>query len=107
MPRLLLLLLLLLCACATALAQPAPRDIDLTASDGTKLKATYFAAAKAGPAVILLQTPAVRSSTAGWADLQKTASELVGVARSRCQRWAAALTRASRLWMRGSRTGRA
>src|SRR5271165_4226873 len=30
------------------------RVVDLTASDGTKLKATYFAAAKPGPGVLLL-----------------------------------------------------
>jgi dienelactone hydrolase len=38
----------------TAQEAPAPRAVDLTASDGTKLKATYFAAAKAGPGVLLL-----------------------------------------------------
>jgi dienelactone hydrolase len=38
----------------TAQEAPAPRVVDLTASDGTKLKATYFAAAKAGPGVLLL-----------------------------------------------------
>ena len=32
----------------------AERVVDLTAGDGTKLKATYFAAAKPGPAVLLL-----------------------------------------------------
>lgn len=30
------------------------RDVDLTAADGVKLKASYFAAAKAGPGVLLL-----------------------------------------------------
>lgn len=35
-------------------ALPAERVVDLTASDGTKLKATYFAAAKPGPGVLLL-----------------------------------------------------
>ena len=29
--------------------QPAERAVDLTASDGTKLKATYFAAGQPGP----------------------------------------------------------
>ncbi len=33
---------------------PAQRIVDLTAADGTKLKATYFAAAKLGPGVLLL-----------------------------------------------------
>src|ERR1700675_4472351 len=36
-------------------AQPAaaPRVVDLTAADGTHLKATYFGASKAGPGVLL------------------------------------------------------
>jgi dienelactone hydrolase len=33
---------------------PAPRVVDLTTADGTVLKASFFAAAKAGPGVILL-----------------------------------------------------
>lgn len=33
---------------------PPPRVVDLKASDGTVLKATYFAAVKAGPGVLLL-----------------------------------------------------
>src|SRR6202023_2397829 len=32
----------------------AERAVDLTAADGAKLKATYFAAAKPGPGVLLL-----------------------------------------------------
>src|SRR3974390_1521200 len=35
-------------------AQPPERVVDLTATDGTKLKGTYFAAAKSGPGVLLL-----------------------------------------------------
>jgi dienelactone hydrolase len=34
--------------------QPAPRVVDLKAADGTILKASYFAAAKPGPGVLLL-----------------------------------------------------
>jgi tetratricopeptide (TPR) repeat protein len=34
--------------------QPAPRVVDLNAADGTILKASYFAAAKPGPGVLLL-----------------------------------------------------
>jgi len=45
--------LLLAVACASP-AWPAERIVDLTASDGTKLKATFFAAAKPGPGVLLL-----------------------------------------------------
>src|SRR6202043_2157097 len=33
---------------------PAQRVVDLTGTDGTKLKATYFAAGKPGPGVLLL-----------------------------------------------------
>jgi dienelactone hydrolase len=33
---------------------PAPQDVDLTAPDGIKLKATYFSAGKPGPGVLLL-----------------------------------------------------
>jgi dienelactone hydrolase len=39
------------CAANTA---RAPRFVDLTATDGTKLKATYFSAAAPGPGVLLL-----------------------------------------------------
>src|ERR1700686_3419660 len=35
-------------------SQPASRPFDLTAPDGAHLKATYFAAAKPGPGVLLL-----------------------------------------------------
>jgi dienelactone hydrolase len=33
---------------------PAPRDVTVAATDGTQLKATYYAAAQPGPAVLLL-----------------------------------------------------
>jgi dienelactone hydrolase len=42
---------------ATALAsgpEPPARDVEITAPDGVKLKATYYAAARPGPAVLLL-----------------------------------------------------
>jgi predicted alpha/beta hydrolase len=54
--RLVLLLLdvSLLTLGATAQQVPAARVIDLKANDGTILKATYFAAAKPGPGVLLL-----------------------------------------------------
>jgi pimeloyl-ACP methyl ester carboxylesterase len=48
------LLTLALGLCAFAQNPPAPRIIDLKSSDGTPLKATYFAAAKPGPGVLLL-----------------------------------------------------
>src|SRR5438309_11152993 len=39
---------------AFAQTPPTPRVIDLKAADGTPLKATYFAATKPGPGVLLL-----------------------------------------------------
>jgi dienelactone hydrolase len=39
---------------ASAQSQPGPRSVDVKAADGTPLKATYFAAAKSGPGVLLL-----------------------------------------------------
>src|SRR5512146_625092 len=48
------LLLLVLTLPTFAATTPAPRDVDITAPDGLKLKATYYAAAKPGPAVLLL-----------------------------------------------------
>jgi dienelactone hydrolase len=47
------LLLLMALTCA-AKQPPAPAVVDLTAADGIKLKATYFAAGKPGPGVLLL-----------------------------------------------------
>jgi dienelactone hydrolase len=49
-----LLTLFLVLADLAALSQAAPRIVDLTAADGTPLKATYFASDKPGPAVLLL-----------------------------------------------------
>src|SRR5436853_1128475 len=46
--------LMLFAATCFARQSPAPKVIDLTASDGAALKATYFAAGKPGPAVLLL-----------------------------------------------------
>jgi dienelactone hydrolase len=46
--------------------QPAPRVVDLKASDGTLLKASYFAAVKPGPGVLLLhQSNRTRDSWGG------------------------------------------
>jgi len=48
--------LLFLVSGSPALAQspPAPKDVTLAAADGTKLKGTYYAAPRPGPAVLLL-----------------------------------------------------
>jgi dienelactone hydrolase len=50
------LFLALLVAAVSCAAQqaPGPRVVDLAAADGTKLKATFFSAGKAGPGVLLL-----------------------------------------------------
>ena len=53
--RAVLFLAISLLLCGQAIAQTAaPADVTLTASDGAKLKATYFAAAKPGPGIVLL-----------------------------------------------------
>ncbi len=51
---LLAFVILLFSLLALAADAPAPRDVDITAPDGLKLRATYYAAAKPGPAVLLL-----------------------------------------------------
>jgi len=48
------LLIALQLASSAAAAQPGPRDVDVSAPDGTRLKATYFAAGRPGPAVLLM-----------------------------------------------------
>jgi dienelactone hydrolase len=48
------MLLFLVTLPAFAATPPAPRDVDITAPDGVKLKATYYAAGKPGPGVLLL-----------------------------------------------------
>src|SRR5258707_2173311 len=53
LPTRLLVVLFFGVSCA-AQELPAPRVVDLKAADGTTLKATYFAAAKPGPGVLLL-----------------------------------------------------
>src|SRR4030095_1566533 len=48
------LLFVLRVASSAPAAPPAPRDVDISAPDGTRLKATYFAAEQPGPAVLLM-----------------------------------------------------
>jgi dienelactone hydrolase len=48
------LLVLAISTPAFAQGPPPPRDVALAAADGTKLSATYYAAAQTGPAVLLL-----------------------------------------------------
>jgi dienelactone hydrolase len=53
-PRKIFSLVATLIFTASAIGQQAPRVVDVKASDGALLKATYFAAAKPGPGVLLL-----------------------------------------------------
>src|SRR5258706_59713 len=46
--------MLLLGLTCSAQEVPAPRVVDLTAPDGTNLKATYFSAGKPGPGILLM-----------------------------------------------------
>lgn len=58
-------------ACAWPVsAQAEQRDIDLKAADGTRLKATYFAAATPGPGVVLLHM--CNSQRKAWATVGAT-----------------------------------
>src|SRR5256885_544386 len=52
--RFLLLALAAIFTLQCAAKTPAPRLVDLVAPDGSKLKATYFAAGRPGPGVLLL-----------------------------------------------------
>ncbi len=54
MIRRMMVLFLLFCACLAHSQVPAPKDVDVAAPDGTKLRATFFAASKPGPGVLLL-----------------------------------------------------
>jgi dienelactone hydrolase len=49
-----LVLLIIFASSAAAAAPPVGRDVDIISSDGTGLKATYFTAARPGPAVLLM-----------------------------------------------------
>lgn len=48
------LMCLLIFSLSAAAAPPVGRDVDIIASDGTRLKATYVATARPGPAVLLM-----------------------------------------------------
>jgi len=54
MPRSSLFSVLLLFTSLAPAQAPAAKDVDITSPDGTKLRATFFAAAKPGPGVVLL-----------------------------------------------------
>ena len=74
-PRISLILAALISAASASATRaqqsqpPSPRVVDLKASDGTLLKATYFAAGKPGPGVLLFhQSNRTRTS---WEDLAR------------------------------------
>jgi len=54
MSKLAVILCAALLAAGAASAQSSTQDVDLTASDGVKLKATYYSAGKPGPGVLLM-----------------------------------------------------
>lgn len=56
-----------LAAAAPAATPPAPRDVEVTAPDGVRLKATYHTAARPGPAVLLLHM--CNADRGSWAPL--------------------------------------
>ena len=60
---------LVLMLAASAAAQPAPRNVDVAAPDGAGLKATYFAADRPGPAVLLLHM--CITTRASWAPVDE------------------------------------
>jgi dienelactone hydrolase len=64
--------LLLLAGIALAQA-PSPKDMDIVAPDGVKLSATFFAAAKPGPGVLLLHM--CNTTRKSWEPVAKQLSE--------------------------------
>ena len=68
------------CVAQTA---PAARTVDLTAADGTKLKASYFPSAKPGPGVLLLHQ--CNKDRKIWDDLVQ--ANTYASLRKSCGRW--------------------
>jgi dienelactone hydrolase len=67
------LIVVMLCSGIVFAQAPSAKDVDILANDGTKLRATLFAAAKPGPAVLLLHMcNTVRKS---WEPVAKELSE--------------------------------
>ncbi len=66
--------LFLLSSCNLAVCQtPTPKDVDILAPDGAKLRATFFAAAKPGPGVMLLHM--CNTTRKSWEPVAKGLSE--------------------------------
>ena len=54
MVRLTLIAILAVCSSVAVCQTPSRKDVDISAHDGTKLRATFFSAGKPGPGVLLL-----------------------------------------------------
>jgi len=65
-------LMLAFAAAASAQQAPAAKDVQLVAPDGVKLKATYYAAAKPGPGLLLLHM--CNSTRQAWSRLASQAA---------------------------------
>lgn len=65
--RIILAILAVLAAASVAVAQPSALNVDVVASDGVTLKATYYSPGKPGPGVLLLHM--CNSSRKAWAGL--------------------------------------
>src|SRR5258708_27794891 len=61
------LAILMLAAVCKAQQAPAPRVVDLSAADGTKLKATFFSAGEPGAGVVLVHQ--FNQQRQGWGGL--------------------------------------
>src|SRR5215469_11802983 len=68
-----LLTFVLLAAGITNSQSPSAKDVDITAPDGSKLRATFFAAAKPGPGVLLLHM--CNTTLKSWEPVAKELSE--------------------------------
>lgn len=69
-----ILLLVVMLADSLAYSQsPSTKDVDITAPEGTRLRATFFAAAKPGPGVLLLHM--CNTTRKSWEPVAKKLSE--------------------------------
>jgi dienelactone hydrolase len=73
MLRLIFVVSLLCCSNATWSQSPSHKDVDIAAPDGVKLRATFFAAAKPGPGVLLLHM--CNMTRKSWEPVAKELSE--------------------------------
>lgn len=69
----LIVLVLFVCAGFAFAQAPSPKDVDIAAPDGVRLRATFFAAAKPGPGVLLLHM--CNTTRKSWEPVAKELSE--------------------------------